>query len=199
MAQHRFIGGLLSCFFVALTGYAETVTYNGVVFFDTSLGTLQRATVTVDPGIQNTSFIAMIGPLVPVDIHQHVVTFPSFQLLGRDFVFTPVSTSVNNAPTLAFHTHTFDLAPIVEMFEGDDLNNFLFNGTFILPGGVLLPDINTTESEGHFHHVHDSHLNFFTSAITTFDYTPAEVPEPATAVILACFAPVAMRVRRRRF
>jgi hypothetical protein len=198
VAQFRFLLAVIAGLFIALPTFGDSVTHNGVVFFDTSLGTLHRVTVTVDPPIDETSFIAIFGlPPTPVDDHEHVVTFPPFTLPGRWVAFPPVTTSVNNLPTLGFHTHTFDLPPIVEVYEGDDVTYFIFNGMNIIPGGYIFQNFNTSESEGHVHSIADPGINYLTMATTTFEYMP--IPEPATAMMLLCLVPVAMSVRRRRF
>ena len=199
MENRQYIGAVVFCSLVAVTSQAATLTQPGIPLFDPSLGTLNRVTVTVDPAARDTSF----GPIVigwtgPVGEHQHFVAFPSFQLFGRDFVFPPVATTIEDMLNVQ-HKHSFDPPAIIAVFEGAELSNFLAGGQ-LPPGGTFLPNTTTTEAFSHRHDVVDIHLNFSSNSLeasTVFEYTP--VPEPGTCVLLAALGALAFSSRAIRF
>ena len=196
MEYRLFLSFVLICTLFSLDASAETTTLHGLPFFDTSLGVLHKATVTIDPVERDLA--SYYSSAQPISSHQHFVTNPPFQLGPREVVFPPVPTSFESAPALVFHGHHYDPPPVVVVFEGADLSYFIFNGTFIHPGGFFLPGGVTTEAEGHSHYVGDYSIGGINEFTTTFEYTPVAVPEPSAAGLISMSLAAILTLLRRQ-
>lgn len=197
MIQRRHIGSVFIISLIAASSQAATVTVQGIPFFDTSLGILNRATVTIDPAPHETSIQdRLFFPSQQLGDHQHDVTFPSFQFLGRDIVFQPVTTTAITWGEGSNHTHMFDAPPALpQAFEGADLDFFMpspgIRGTVF-----LLQGLPTSEALGHSH-VSATGIDLSREASTTFEFTP--VPEPSSVLILAALVAWVFSRRPLRF
>lgn len=163
---------------------------NGIPSFDTNLGTLISATVTLAPPVQQTS-VYESGFFENVDNHAHLVNPLPIVVSGLDtYDFVPTLTSFVDPDTNEDHSHTINLLPIVEVYTGPDLAWFLdpANG---VPGALPLVAPPTTMVEGH-----DHTINFLpVLPQTRFLYEP--VPEPTSAMLIAA-ATGLYAIRRRR-
>ncbi|QDT70458.1 hypothetical protein MalM25_34060 [Planctomycetes bacterium MalM25] len=153
---------------------AALLSVPGIPSFNTSLGTLTKATVTIDPLPTVTSIHS--ANFDNIGNHTHTA-FPSAVAvpgLGA-FPFVPVQTSFGDSNPFSDHDHTVDLLPSVKMFTGPDLAWFLdpANGVNF----VTFVTSSTSENENHTHTFRPTP----TQPMTTFEFTP--VPEPGAALL----------------
>lgn len=162
----------------------------GIPSFDTNLGTLLSATVTLDPPAQITGAYDA-GPFENFNSHNHFVNPLPIVVPGLDtYDFPPTPTSFINPPAGATHSHVVNLPPIVETYTGVDLVWFLDpnNGVGALP--LNAPPTSVTDN-------HQHPVNFLpVLPRTRFLYEPTTVPEPAAAVL--CLGGLALAGFRRR-
>lgn len=158
-------------------GSAATINLSGVPSFDTNLGTLVQATVTIDPLEVTTGDHQSFGG---ISNHTHTFLPLAASVPGLSaFPFAPVQTSNESSPAFGTHNHTVDVLPSVQVFTGSGLNWFLNPANNV--NVVFFPTQNTVGSEGHSHTV-----NLMpTVPRTVFEFIPAPVvPEPSTACLL---------------
>lgn len=164
---------------------------NGIPSFDTNLGTLLSATVTIDPPPQSTE-VYDPGVFENIGNHSHLVNPLPIQVAGLDsYAFPPTPTNFVNPQTGQDHAHIVNLPSIVETYTGGDLAWFLdpLNGVFSLP--INSPP--TSMSEGHNHAVNLLPV----VPQTRFLYEPApQIPEPGCLALLAACC-LAVGARRR--
>ena len=165
---------------------AALLTVPGIPSFNTSLGTLTKATVTIDPLPVDTSLHSTNFSSIGNHTHTAFPAPVSVPGLGA-FPFVPVQTSFESSSAFSDHAHTVNLLPSVKMFTGPDLAWFLnpANGVNF----VTFSTSNTSLNEDHSH----TFRPLPTQPMTTFEFTP--VPEP-TAAVLALLG-LAAAVRRR--
>ncbi len=169
--------------------HAAILAVPGIPSFNTSLGTLTKATVTIDPPPTTTTTHS--SNFNDVDNHVHNALLAPITISGLgtfNFALTP--TSVESNPPFGSHSHEIDVPPSTQMFTGSGLNWFLnpangVNSVFFLNSGMFTV-------EDHTHNFQPAP----TQPMTTFEFTPATIPEP-TAALLASLAMVAVAARRR--
>lgn len=166
---------------------AATITLPGIPSFDTNLGTLTKATVTIDPIQVETEPYETNFSSISNHFHFFNPLAASVPGLGV-FPFAPVQTSIEDSNAFSSHTHTVDPLPSVQVFMGSALAWFLdpVNGV----NTILFPVQQTQAIEDHVHMVR----LLPTQPTTTFEFTPAVIPEPAALGLLA-LACLAMRRR----
>jgi len=172
---------LLGLLLLVAAADAATLTVPGVPRFDTSLGTLQSAEVTVDP-LPPLFYIHPLS-LTPMPNHQHSATYPSFEIGGKLFSFPTTLTEVGGSPDPAgfeTHGHTFDPPAVTVQYDNGELSYFLDPSPIVITG-IQFGSISTDIVEGHSHKSAPVPLNLNAAATTTFTYIP--VPEPAFATI----------------
>lgn len=168
---------------------AVQITVNHVGPFNTSLGTLNSATVFLDP--YPTTVTASLNGLSPVPSHVHLYQPPPVTVPGLStFNFPSTQTSVGSAPSVSSHDHSVDPLPSVQQFSGPGLAWFLNPGNPTY-AAFSVPSNLTTTNEGHYHYVSLG----IVPARTTFDYTP--VPEPGSVALVGLGGLALLRRRRR--
>ncbi|MEM8865996.1 MAG: hypothetical protein AAGF31_10680 [Planctomycetota bacterium] len=162
----------------------------GIPSFDTNLGTLLSATVTIDPPLTLTEEYEP-GPFENVGNHRHFVSPLPVNVPGLgSFPFGTTPTNFVNPSTGQDHGHVFNLAPSVQTFTGPGLAWFLNPQNGLFSVNVLTPP--TTFSDDHNHLV--PAINVVPS--TRFLYAPTTVPEPGGLALLASLLTLAARRRR---
>lgn len=174
---------LLGQLFMSAALDAATLVVPGVPRFDTSLGKLQSAEVTVDP--LPPTFYIHTASRTPMSYHQHTATYPWLEIAGKRFDFPATFTEVGGCPDpvgLETHGHAFDPPAVTVQYGKGELSHFLDPRPLFIPE-FLLGGISTDTVEGHFHKTTPISLDLNTAATTTFTYIP--VPEPAIVSIAA--------------
>ena len=174
---------LLGQLFLPAASDAATLVVLGVPRFDTSLGKLQSAEVTVDP-LPPTFYIHTVSR-TPMPYHQHTATYPWLEIAGKRFDFPATLTEVGGDPDpvgFETHGHTFDPPPVTVLYGNGELSHFLDPRPLFIPE-FLFGGISTDTVEGHFHKTTPISLDLNTAAMTTYTYIP--VPEPALKTIAA--------------
>lgn len=179
----------LSCF-TSVVG-AATVTVNGIPSFDTNLGTLVSATVTIDPpptptSIYDPGFFEFTGN------HAHIVNpFPASVTGLGSFPFVPTQTNFVDPNNDDSHFHMVNVPAAVEVFSGASLAWFLdpLNGVNFV--SIVAPP--TSLAEGHTHTVDFNPI----LPTTRFEFVRNQVPEPNT-IFLFGMASLSMMARLRR-
>lgn len=170
---------LLSTLLVAVLSpfaAADILVVNGIPSFDTNLGTLNSATVIIDPIPQQTS-VHDVNPFTNLGNHAHFINPFPVQVPGLGtFPFASTQTSFENPGLGDSHSHLINLLPSQQTFSGNDLAWFLNPANGVNTVNILAPP--SSMSEDHNHTVN------FLPAIpqTIFNFTP--VPEPASALLM---------------
>ncbi|NOY43740.1 MAG: PEP-CTERM sorting domain-containing protein [Planctomycetes bacterium] len=173
----------------SLCAQAAVLQINGIAPFDTNLGVLTQAVVTLDPIPQQTGNYQTIFP--SISSHLHTVNTPPVLVPGFDnFVFAPVQTSIESSPSLGTHSHSFNLFPSFKIYTGAGLAWFL-NPANTPINSVPVPAFQTNLGEGHVHLINLSPI----VPRTAFTYNP--IPEPATLSLLS-LGGIALMLRRKR-
>jgi hypothetical protein len=188
---------LLSAFLITTQyGRGATLTVDGVPNFDTSLGSLIRVSVTVDPLPRTTYSTGSLLPWEqePIALHHHLFTFPSIFVRDRWAVFPATPTDEVKAPG-EVHFHVYDAPPVNLIFEDGGQVNFINFGP-VIPSGVFMAGITTSVAEGHYHDTPNISFNFNTETRTTFEYAPFNVPEPNPVMSWIVLAVAFVKIRR---
>ena len=169
---------------------AAVLTTSSIAPFDTTLGTLQQVTVTLDPGEATTSnFFTVEDPILD---HAHTALTPPITIAGLGtFTFAPTPTSIANSEAFDQHNHTLDVGPTTEVFTGSGLDWFLD------PSNPTITAINITPflvvaAQGHQHQVVLPAI----APDVTYVYEP--IPEPAAASLVTLAGLLCLRRRANR-
>lgn len=211
MQNRIFTTTLLLCWTLSLlttSTHAASITVPGIPFFDSSLGSLTSAEVTIDFSEVVLNRAPMISrlplPGEPVEEieHTHITTIPTITFLNREFVFGPQTTESAIYRFDRAHAHTFDPEPVTVRFESAELEPFLedLSGIFIdAPPDFatpLLPGFSTDSVLDHHHEHFGIALRHPTDSSTTFEFIP--VPEPSTGLLIVVGTLLMdYRIRRR--
>ncbi|TWT89069.1 hypothetical protein Mal64_25610 [Pseudobythopirellula maris] len=171
------------------SAHAATLTLPGVTKFDPALGTLQSATVTIDPPPVMTSFYDA-GFLEDVDPHLHNVSVnPVVLPPGLNPIVFPSATTSFETPDIGDdHNHFLNIPPVHKNHTGLMLQWFLTPGPSV-PSVIVTAQVQVNESHTHLVPGMD------TTPSTRFVYEP--IPEPATAALVGLVL-TAVASRRRR-
>lgn len=171
---------------IAATTEAALLVVPGIPSFDTSLGTLQSVTVTIDPDPMMTNDYDA-GPFENIGNHNHIVAPFPVTVPGLDtFPFTPTPTNLVNPSVGASHNHVFNLPPSAKVFSGPNLAWFLDPANGVNTVNLVAPPTSTNDDHNHT-------INFSPVVPQTrFTFLPTQVPEPSAALLAmagmgACF------------
>lgn len=179
---------MIAGLFVAQTHQADILVLNSIQPFNTSLGTLDSVTVTLDPNPAFTSPYETNFSSMPN--HAHGVLIQPVNIAGLgSFSFAVTQTSLESSGVFDTHSHTVNVPATFQTFTGPSL------AWFLNPANPTISSINvgipqTSVNQGHNHAV-------FVAPIVphvVYNYTP--VPEPTSAALLTLAG--AMLLRRRR-
>ncbi len=190
--HNRLLIAVVICVTAPVHARAATFTINGIGAFDQSLGTLTKATVSID--ILERELLVAVLSAQTIPEHHHTVSIPAIQIGNRLIEFPAVPTSV--APASLGHNHHFDPPPVSETYLGGDLEYFQPNVPYLYPFGFFVQLEETSEAGGHKHGGGQFLISGLTEVQTTFEFTP--VPEPATWLTLVTMFTVLHFLDERR-